>query len=48
MIVDSELEDFRISGVYTSTDPASLIRFLRQQPGIAVVESDDAVRIDRK
>jgi transmembrane sensor len=42
-----ELADFHVSGVYASTDPASLIRFLKEQPGIVVVESDEAVRIMR-
>lgn len=48
VIVDPELDDFHISGVYSSTDPASLIRFLRTQPGIRVTETDDSIRIERK
>lgn len=48
IIEDGRLNDFHVSGVYTSTDPASLIRFLREQPGIAVTETDDAVRIRRE
>jgi transmembrane sensor len=48
IIEDSELNDFRLSGVYTSTDPTSLIRFLREQPGVDVIESADTVRITRK
>jgi len=48
MIEDRALDDFHVSGVYSSTDPASLIRFLRQQPGIDVIETDDGVRITRK
>jgi transmembrane sensor len=47
IIEDSQLEDFHISGVYSSTDPASLIRFLREQPGIHVTETDTEVRIAR-
>jgi transmembrane sensor len=43
-----ELADFHVSGVYASTDPASLIRFLREQPGVQVIESDDAVHISRR
>jgi ferric-dicitrate binding protein FerR (iron transport regulator) len=42
------LDDFHVSGVYSSTDPVSLIRFLRQQPGIDVTETDEGVRITRK
>lgn len=47
VIEAAELEDFHVSGVYASTDPASLIRFLKEQPGISVVESDQEVRITR-
>ncbi len=48
VIGDRQLEDFHVSGVYSSTDPASLVRFLRSQPGIDVVETDEEVRITRK
>ncbi|HZT04012.1 MAG TPA: FecR domain-containing protein [Steroidobacteraceae bacterium] len=48
VIIDPELDDFHISGVYSSTDPASLIRFLRTQPDIRITESDDSIRIERK
>ena len=48
VIADRALDDFHVSGVYSSTDPASLIRFLRQQPGIDVIETDEGVRITRK
>jgi transmembrane sensor len=48
VIGDRTLDDFHISGVYSSTDPASLIRFLREQPGIEVFETDEGVRIARK
>src|SRR4029077_2633225 len=46
-IENAELADLHISGVYSSTDPASLIRFLKEQPGVQVVESDSVVRITR-
>jgi transmembrane sensor len=39
IIRDPSLEGMRISGVYSSTDPALLIKFLREQPGIKVDES---------
>jgi transmembrane sensor len=45
VIENAELQDLHISGVYSSTDPASLIRFLKEQPGIQVLESDQVVRI---
>lgn len=48
LIDDSNLDDFRISGRYSSTDPASLLRFLRTQPGIRVIETDKEVRITRE
>jgi transmembrane sensor len=49
LVIDSsELSDFRVSGVYSSTDPASLLRFLREQPGIRVIETDAEVRIARQ
>jgi transmembrane sensor len=45
VIENTELADLHISGVYSSTDPTSLIRFLKEQPGVQVVESDSVVRI---
>jgi transmembrane sensor len=39
------LTDFHVSGVYSSTDPALLIRFLRVQPGLRIEETDDEIRI---
>ena len=48
VIEDKELNDFHVSGVYSSTDPASLMRFLRQQPEMDVIETDTGVRITRK
>lgn len=40
-----ELSDFEISGVYSSTDPVSLLKFLRDQ-GLKVTEADKEVRIE--
>jgi transmembrane sensor len=48
VIESTELADFRVSGVYSSTDPASLLRFLREQPGIRVIETDAEVGIARQ
>jgi transmembrane sensor len=49
LVIDgTELSDFRVSGVYSSTDPASLLRFLREQPGIRIIETDAEVRIARQ
>jgi transmembrane sensor len=47
VIDDPRLRDFEISGVYSSTDPASLLRFLRDQ-GVKVIDGDDEVRIEAR
>jgi len=46
-IQDHALETFHISGVFSSTDPASLIRFLRARPGLRVVETASEFRIEK-
>jgi transmembrane sensor len=48
VIEDAQLSDFHVSGVYSSTDPASLIRFLREQPGMKVTENENEVQIAPK
>lgn len=45
VIEDPKLADFEISGVYSSTDPSSLLRFLQDQ-GLRVTKGDTEVRID--
>ena len=45
IIEDQRLGDFQISGVYSSTDPSSLLRFLQDQ-GLRITEGDSEVRID--
>jgi len=47
VIEDTRLADFQISGVYSSTDPASLVRFLEDQ-GLRVTTTDSEVRIDER
>lgn len=47
-IDDSELEAIKISGVYSSTDPASLINFLRSQNSMQVIETNNQVRVVRR
>ena len=47
-INDGDLEKLKISGVYSSTDPASLINFLRSQNSIQVVETEKQVRVLRR
>jgi transmembrane sensor len=45
VIEGAQLSDFHVSGVFSSTDPSSLIRFLRAQPGMKLTESDKEIRI---
>jgi transmembrane sensor len=47
-IDDPELQALKISGVYSSTDPASLINFLRTQNSIRVIETETQVRVVRR
>lgn len=44
----ADVEDLAIMGVFSSTDPASLVRFLRAQPGIHVVEDDTRILITQQ
>jgi len=48
VIEDAQLSDFHVSGVYSSTDPSSLIRFLREQPGIKITDNENEVLIAPK
>jgi transmembrane sensor len=48
VIEDREFDTFHVSGTYSSTNPESLLRFLRIQPGIKVIESDREIRITRE
>jgi transmembrane sensor len=45
VIEDAQLSDFHVSGVYSSTDPSSLIRFLREQRGMKITENENEVQI---
>jgi len=47
IIASAELRDFRISGVYSSTDPTSLVRFLKAQPGFEVTETESQIRVSQ-
>jgi transmembrane sensor len=47
-IDDAELQKLKISGVYSSTDPASLINFLRNQNSVRVIETENQVRVVRR
>ena len=48
VIASPSLETFRIDGVFSSTNPKSLIDFLRQSPGIKVTETGDNVVISQR
>jgi transmembrane sensor len=45
VIGEPSLADMRISGVYASTDPALLVRFLREQPALSVEETESTIVI---
>jgi len=47
LVIDaSALDTLHISGVFSSTDPASLIRFLRDRPGLRVTETPTEIRVE--
>jgi transmembrane sensor len=48
VIDDPGLQGFHVSGDFSSTDPALLLRFLRDQPGISVDETTTEIRISRR
>jgi transmembrane sensor len=48
VVVDAELQQLGVSGLYSSTDPTALVAFLKTQPGIAVSETATEILITRK
>ena len=48
VIADPTLMPTRISGVFSSSDPGPLLRFLRALPDISVAETGSEMRISRK
>jgi transmembrane sensor len=48
IVSDAALRDFHITGVFSSADPASLLKFLRAQRDIIVEETDDGIRVSKK
>lgn len=44
-IEDPAIQAFLVSGTFSSTDPTSLLTFLRDQPGIRVIENDREILI---
>ena len=48
VIESAELQDLKISGLYSSTDPTSLLNFLRAQPSITVTQTAAGTRISER
>jgi transmembrane sensor len=48
IVSDASLKDFHVTGVFSSTDPSSLLKFLRAQKGIRVQESGQGILIARQ
>jgi transmembrane sensor len=48
VVVDPQLDDLRINGFFSSTDPALLLRFLRSQSEITIDDTGDEIRISKK
>jgi transmembrane sensor len=48
IVDDPELAGKTLSGVYSSSDPDSLIGFLRAQPSLEVLETDREIRVMRR
>jgi transmembrane sensor len=46
LVIDTpELESFGVVGVFSSTDPGALLRFLNAQPDITIQERGDRIHI---
>jgi transmembrane sensor len=48
VIKDPGLADYHVSGMFSATDGAALVTFLRQQPTITVHETDDEIDISSR
>jgi transmembrane sensor len=48
VVAGTDLADFHVTGIFSSTDPSSLLKFLRAQRGISVQETDKDIRIYKK
>jgi transmembrane sensor len=48
VITDADVAQLEVSGLYSSTDPAALIAFLKVQPTLQVTETDKEIHIARR
>lgn len=48
VLSDPSLKDFHVTGVFSSTNPSSLLSFLKAQKGIKVRETAEAIRISKQ
>ena len=48
IVKDPALASFHVTGVFSSADPASLLKFLRAQRDIKVEETDDGIHVSKK
>jgi transmembrane sensor len=48
VVIDPALHDFHVTGVFSSADPSSLLKFLRAQRDVNVVETDREIRISKR
>src|SRR5579871_2605310 len=48
VVGDPEIGAFEIDGVFSSTDPAALVKFLRERPDVQVTENDREIIIARR
>jgi transmembrane sensor len=48
VVLDPELYDFHISGVFSSTDPSALLQFLRERAGVQVIETETEIQLLKK
>lgn len=48
IIEDSALQAFRLSGVFSANDLGSVIRFIRERPGMQVIETPTEIRVRKE
>jgi transmembrane sensor len=48
VIGDPQLADLKITGIFSSADPSSFIRFLEGRPDIAVTQTGSEIIVSRK